>query len=319
MKMNRREAVLGMLAAGAAVSGVAQTAPTPNSKPVHKEGGDLKVEINGATINYSMAGEHNEHPMIVLHGGRGFGTYPGVYHTYLPLAEKYRLIGFDMRGHGYSSLTPPYTFDQICDDIEQIRIKLGGGKKMVLLGGSFGGMIALSYAIKYPDSLSHLCLRGTTPSWRNEIGAYESFRKKAAEKAPMATEEMLRKIFTPTIIDDNEFRLIMYSLYPMYAPDDKPIDHNAILETARRGIYHAKVHNDLYADHSYDVIGKMGAIKVPTLVMCGEADWICTPDQSQMIAAEIKGSKLVIVPKSNHGVPDDIALKEVSTFLNETA
>jgi len=325
-KPTRREALIGMVAGGISASALAQTNTAHQATPKaqdhtmqHKEDGDLKSSINGATINYSIAGEKNDHPMIVLHGGRGFGTYPGVFRTYLPLTDKYRLIGFDMRGHGYSSLTPPYTFDQIVDDIEAIRIKLGGNRKMVLLGGSFGGMIALSYAIKYPDGLTHLCLRGTAPSWQNELGAFDNFRKRAAEKAPMATEEMLHKVFSPTIIDDEEFRLIMYSMYPMYVADDKPIDHNAILEQARRGIFHAKVHNDLFADHSYDVIDTMHKINVPTLVMCGENDWICTPDQSRLIASKIAKSKLVVVPKSNHGVPDDIALQEVTTFLNETA
>ena len=220
-----------------------------------------------------------------------------------------------MRGHGFSSLTGPYTFDQLVDDLEEIRKTLGRNRKMVLLGGSFGGMIALSYAVRYPAGLSHLCLRGTAPNWKYEMDAFRSFRERAARKAPMATEEMLRKVFTPTIIDDNEFRLIMYSLAPIYVADDQRVNHNAILEQARVGIYHAQVHNDLQANHDYDVIDRLHTISVPTLVMCGEEDWICPPDQSRLIASKIPRSKLVIVPKSNHNVPDD--LREVSTFLSE--
>lgn len=70
-QVNRREIVLGMLA----VSAVA-------AKPA--EAGTLKTQINGATINYSIAGQQNGHPMVVLHGGRGYGTHPSVFKTYLP-------------------------------------------------------------------------------------------------------------------------------------------------------------------------------------------------------------------------------------------
>jgi proline iminopeptidase len=290
----------------------AALAPSTSNQKEHS----MQTTINGATINYEMVGAENQHPMIVLHGGRGFGTYPGVFKAYKPLANHYRLIGYDMRGHGYSSLTPPYTFDQLVDDLEEIRKTLGGNQKMVLLGGSFGGMIALSYAVKYPDGLSHLVLRGTAPSWHHEREAMDNFRERAARKAPMATEGMLEKIFS-TIADDNEFRLIMYSLYPMYVEDGQPINHDAILETARRGIYHANVHNDLFANHDYDVVDRLPSIKVPTMVMCGDSDWICPPSQSRLIASKIPGSKLVVVPNSNHGVPDDIALRDVSTFLAE--
>jgi proline iminopeptidase len=240
-----------------------------------------------------------------------------VFRTYLPLSTTFRLIGYDMRGHGYSSLTPPFTFDQLVDDLEAIRISVGGNRRMVLLGGSFGGMIALTYALRYPQGLSHLCLRGTAPSWKHEMGALQTFRERAARKAPMATEQMLEKVFTPTMVDDNEFRLIMYSLYPMYIPDGQPVDFNLILERARSGVYHARVHNDLFADHSYDVVDRLHTITVPTLVMCGEHDWICPPDQSRLIASEIAGAKLVVVPNTDHAVPDDIALAEVTKFLAE--
>ncbi|WP_420236962.1 alpha/beta fold hydrolase [Telmatobacter bradus] len=275
----------------------------------------MQITINNATINYEIAGTENEHPMIVLHGGRGFGTYPGVFRTFKPLADRYRVIGYDMRGHGHSSLTPPYSFNQLTDDLEQLRLKLGDGRPMILEGGSFGGMIALSYAVRYPHGLSHLILRGTAPSWHHELEAMENFRARAALKAPMATEKMLEKIFTPAIIDDNEFRLIMFALYPMYVEDGQPIDRDRILETARSGIYHARVHNDLFANHDYDVTDRLSEIKVPTLVLCGDSDWICPPSQSKLIAERIPHARLYMVPNCNHGVPDDVAVRETKAFL----
>ena len=276
---------------------------------------NARIKINGADLAYSLAGAANDHAFVVLHGGRGYGTHPAVFDTYQPLSDRYRVIGFDMRGHGASEAVGPFTFAQLVDDLEQVRLTLGGGRRMVLLGGSFGGMIALSYVLRYPDGLSHLVLRGTAPSWRHELEAMGNFQERAARRAPMATKGMLEKVFTPTMASDEEFRLIMFALAPMYVEDGETVDLDRILQNSAHVRYNARVHNDLFADHSYDVVERLGAIRVPTMVMCGDADWICPPAQSRLIAAHVPNAKLVIVPNSNHGVPADVALREVTRFL----
>lgn len=274
------------------------------------------VTINGARLAMSMIGPADGIPLIVLHGGRGFGTHDGVFATYTPLAGRYRVIGFDMRGHGRSEDVAPFTFAQMVADIETIRQTLCGGRRIVLLGGSFGGMIALTYAVAHPDALLALILRGTAPSWHHEAGALASFRARAA-RAPMATEGMLEKLFTPTIESDEEFRLIMFALAPMYAEDPKTLDYDKILLHTTKTRYNARVHNDLFADHSYDVVGRLSSIHCPTLVFCGAEDWICPPDQSRLIADRIPGATLEIIVDSNHGVPGTVALQHVSRFLND--
>ncbi len=328
--MKRRHVLqgLGALAAGAGLSRApvasaattasAASAGVPSPAAGAADDGRRRIRINGADLHYSIAGEDNAHPLIVLHGGRGQGQHGSVFAAHLPLADRYRVIGFDMRGHGHSSLTPPYTFDQIVDDIEQLRLTLGGGGKMVLSGGSFGGFIALSYAVKYPQGLSHLVLRGTAPSYRHEEEAIANFHARAEAKAPAATRAMLDKVFAPTIVDDEEFRLIMFALAPMYLPEGAKPDYDRILENSRKGIYRAKVHNDLYLPevwHAYDVVDRLKDIPVPTLVICGESDWICDPAQSRQIAAGIPGAKLVVVPGADHAVPPDVLLRETRTLL----
>lgn len=308
--MNRRE----LLAAGA----LGLAAATPPAEAQVRDIRDIRngrIGINGAELAYSLAGAGQAHPMIVLHGGRGYGTHGGVFDTYRPLSDRYRVIGYDMRGHGSSSVTGPFTFDQMVEDLEALRRTLGGERPMVLLGGSFGGMVALSYALKYPAGLSHLILRGTAPSWRHEEAALVNFETRAARKAPMATKAMLRKVFTPTIVSDEEFRLIMFAMAPMYVADGERPDLDRILANSQRTAYRAKVHNDLFADHSYDVVARLAEIRTPTLVMCGALDWICPPEQSRLIASRIAGAKLVVVPGSDHAIPASVALSEVAGFL----
>jgi pimeloyl-ACP methyl ester carboxylesterase len=79
------------------------------------------------------------------------------------------VLSFDYRGHGQSSHTKPYTFEQIVDDIEGVRRHFAGDQTPVIIcGGSFGGFLALHYAIKYTQWVRHLVLRGTAASYHRE-------------------------------------------------------------------------------------------------------------------------------------------------------
>jgi len=311
---------LGMAPAAGALmagSGVAATQSPPAAPAAD---GVRSVRINGADLAYSIAGEQNDHPMILLHGGRGQGTHGSIFASHKVMADRYKVIAFDMRGHGRSSFTPPFTFDQIVEDIEQLGQTLGGGRKMILSGGSFGGFIALSYAVKYPQHLSHLVLRGTAPSYRHEEEAMANFEARAAARAPAATKAMLHKVFTPTITDDEEFRMIMFALAPMYLPEAQQPNYDQILERCRTGVYRARVHNDLYEPevwHAYDVEDRLGTITCPTLVLCGSSDWICDPAQSRIMAAGIPNAHLVIVEGVDHSVPGEILVGETRKLLGE--
>lgn len=162
-----------------------------------------RITLNGADFNYSIAGPEHGRLIILLHGGRGFGMYVkssdsrhGInilvgdhrsdFRAYQPLAGEYRILGFDFRGHGHSSCTPPYTFKQLVHDIEAFRQHFAGEEKAVIAGGSFGGYLAqqvgshmsymiaeadllIKYAITYPEKVSHLVLRGTAPSHHRKL------------------------------------------------------------------------------------------------------------------------------------------------------
>jgi pimeloyl-ACP methyl ester carboxylesterase len=146
------------------------------------------ADINGAKLAYKILGDPSLPLFITLHGGRGFGEpsppcfpldaltgLPGSHGSdftaYRPLADSYRFLSFDFRGHGQSSCTRPYTFAQLVDDIHGFREHFVGGDRAVICGGSFGGYLAQQYAITYPDYVSHLVLRGTAPSHEREWGS----------------------------------------------------------------------------------------------------------------------------------------------------
>jgi proline iminopeptidase len=254
------------------------------------------IDVNGARLVYDEAGTDIDGTIIVLHGGRGIGDHTGELAAYRALGDRYRVIGYDQRGHGRSSLTPPFSFAQLSDDLEALRLALVG-KPIVLIGGSFGGMIALTHAIRHPAGLSHLVLRGTAASDAHQEGAIRNVTARLG-RASSGSVAMVHKIFSDQVIDDIELRLIWLALQPLYF---EAFDPDAALERTRTLAMHAQTHNALFRE-AYDVRAGLPQIACPTLVMCGAEDWICPPDQSEEIAAAIPGAELFIVPGANHAV-----------------
>jgi proline iminopeptidase len=276
------------------------------------------IELNGATFVYDEAGPEDAQPIIALHGGRGIGDRLGEFKAWSALSDTYRLIAYDQRGCGETSLTPPYTFEQLADDVEAFRQTLCGGRRIILQGGSFGGMIALTYAVRHPQGLSRLILRGTAPSHHNEDDAFETFRARL-HKAPSASEAMLRKLFSDTVIDDTELRLIWLALQPLYY---EKFDPDAALERTRTMHLHAETHNALFKERSYDLRDKLAGIDVPTLVIVGAEDWICPPNHSRLIAERIPRAELIEVPGANHAVHIEASSTVIAAardFLARTA
>ncbi len=272
------------------------------------------ITLNGADFVYDIAGEQNEDTIIVLHGGRGIGDHRSDFSVFKPLSDQFRLIAYDQRGCGASSLTPPYTFDQFADDLEAFRQHFLGDRKLILAGGSFGGMIALTYAVKYGDKLSHLILRGTAASHHHEAEAIENFNARL-HKATSASIGMVHKLFSDQVVDDTELRLIWLALQPLYF---EKFDPDAAMEKTRTLQLHAETHNALFKDKSYDLLDKLSSISVPTFVICGGEDWICPPSQSRIIADAVPGAEYLEVPGANHPVhaeKPEIVLPAIRDFI----
>src|SRR5210317_2512497 len=117
-----------------------------------------RIQIRDVSLFVKVVGQG--YPLLLMHGG------PGMDHTsllpLLPAADRFTLIYFDQRCNGRSDGIPvsSMTWDNLTADAEAIRQRLGF-EKWAVLGHSFGGMVALEYALRYPDSLSHLLLMDT--------------------------------------------------------------------------------------------------------------------------------------------------------------
>ena len=111
-------------------------------------------------IYYEECGNPNGKPCVILHGGPGGAINPTMRRFFDP--AKWRMALFDQRGCGRSrpnaSLEDNTTWSLI-EDIERLREHLGV-EKWCVFGGSWGSTLALAYAIKHPERVESLVLRG---------------------------------------------------------------------------------------------------------------------------------------------------------------
>src|SRR5882757_10841296 len=127
----------------------------------------MRAKVRGTEIYFDVEGMGlvpdgdvmRERPTaFLIHGGPG-SDHTGFKPAFTPLSSRLQLVYFDHRGHGRSAKSDPdtYTLDENVDDMEALRQHLGLGP-IVSIGTSYGGMVAMAHAIRYPDSVSHLVL-----------------------------------------------------------------------------------------------------------------------------------------------------------------
>lgn len=126
---------------------------------IHPEG--KYVTVNGEKLWYESEGTGD--PIILIAGGPGNSHL--YFHSYFSaLKNHYRVIYFDAFGRGKSGRAPQpskqYSFLRDVEDVEAFRKALGVDK-IILLGHSYGGMVAQAYALKYPSSVKKLILSNT--------------------------------------------------------------------------------------------------------------------------------------------------------------
>lgn len=144
------------------------------NKPGHEHGEPFASgHLSVGTIHrvyYEHYGKKDGKPVIVLHGGPGGGTNPGMATFFNP--DVYHVILFDQRGAGKSTPVAELrenTTQHLIEDIETLRRLAGIDKWHMVFGGSWGSTLALAYAQAHPGVVGSLVLRGIL------LGAKEEF------------------------------------------------------------------------------------------------------------------------------------------------
>ena len=238
------------------------------------------------------------YPLVVMHGG------PSADHfTMLPfrqLADRFTVILYDHRCNGRSVGAPvsSMTCENLTADAEALRQKLGFGRWAVA-GHSFGGHVALEYALRYPASLSHLVLINTSGDarWEQQNAAGLLARRGySAKKA-----ELVRRWFNGELTPHEYFPMFLRigAVYHIHLG-------RWLVRDMIGGAWRSKVRPEalIFAGrdllNGWTVMDRLGEIRVPTLVMAGRDDGVFPPECQRELAAGIPDARLHLIDHAGH-------------------
>ena len=216
------------------------------------------------------------------------------------LSDRFMLVFYDHRCNGRSVGAPvtSMTWENLTADADVLRERLGFDKWAVL-GHSFGGKVALEYALRYPDRLSHLVLldAGGDSFWDQE-NAPELLAKRGFGRKKV---ELARRWFNGWIAPW-EFYPTLMRLGTAYDPHTSFLSGMRMMFSERRskGRPRAEIFGFSHLTKGWTVMDRLAEIRVPTLVMAGRDDFVFPPEHQGQLAAGIPGARLEIIERAGH-------------------
>ena len=247
------------------------------------------LSANGTDLFYFSIGDGI--PCLVMHGGLGLDHT--LLHPWLdPLADRMQLTYYDHRGHGRSGRpdSAAITFDALCADADSLRTHLGH-KRVALIGHSYGGLIAIDYALRYPEQVSHLILVDCTS--RLDFGEYAA----SARRRGASAEQMIAFSRAASCTDE-EMGDIFEALFPLYFHAYRGDEYQRLASNMRYSASAFRRGVELAAE--VDLTPRLGEISVPTLIIVGDDDFVTPVANSETLHRGISGSELHVIPRCGH-------------------
>ena len=237
------------------------------------------IQANGVELYYEEAGPSQAPAVVFAHS---VGCSIDIWDAqFAALADRYRCIRYDARGHGGSaSVDQPTTMADLAADLAGLLDALGIDSAHIA-GLSIGGMTAQTFALAHPARVRGLILVATTAEfptpefWQN--------RADTVRRDGMASvvEQLLPRWFTPAYMV-REPAVIDGYRQRFNATD--PIGYGRCCE----------------AIGSFDLRSEVGAIKAPTLIIVGDQDPATPPAMAEYLREQIAGSELIVISGASH-------------------
>lgn len=270
----------------------------------------MKAALRGTEIYYDISGmqltpvgnNFVERPVLfMLHGGPGGDHLRFKQHS-LELHDIAQLVFIDHRGCGRSKKTKAshYTLENNIEDIEALRKHLGL-TRICVLGTSYGGIVAQGYATRYPQHVEKLILVVTAPSYR----FLDQAKKILNERGTRQQIAIGEHLWNGTFKNYNHVAQFFKIMEPLYSNKAKRNHKHSFTKT--KTIWSHEALNQGFGGflRKFDFIPKLKKIRCPTLILAGQDDWICPPDQSITIAKHIPQAALKIFKNASHAVSVD--------------
>lgn len=264
-------------------------------------------------------------PIVVLHGGPDFD------HQYLlpeldRLADKFRVITYAQRGRGASSAgtrAEDVALASEITDLDALRAQFGL-ESVALLGHSWGGVLAMEYAIRHPQRVSRLILMNSGPASRAD---YERLRQARARTAAVELKRMAEIAASPRYQSGELAADADYYRFHFGATARNPDQLERLLKRLRMNFtpetillarqIEDRLMSQTWSRPDYDLLPALRALRVPALVIHGEHDLI--PEEcARHIADAIPGARFVLLPGCGHfslmEAPEAV-IEAISEFL----
>ncbi|MDP3936678.1 MAG: alpha/beta hydrolase [Deltaproteobacteria bacterium] len=252
------------------------------------------THVNGIDIAYDIDGTGD--PLLMIMGITG-----SKYH-WLGFEKKFRLdymtVRFDNRGVGETSAPPPpYPMKQMAGDVAGLLDALAIERAHVF-GVSMGGMIAQEFAIGWPNRVRSLVLGCTHFGGLKQIHPPLEVQERAFIVAGKGADRAMRDILS-------------VNLTPRFMEKRPDVVEHLMKYGLEHRMKREGFAGQLYAVSDHDTADRLGAIKVPVMVIAGDEDELIPPLNSVEIAGLIPQAQLTMLPGIGHmfwiEAPDDAA------------
>lgn len=276
------------------MGGSASGEPLETSIPV--DGGELHVRAVGGGA-----------PILAIHGGPAFD-----HHYFLPdldrLADLGRLVYYDERGRGQSSPDEPedISLESEVADLDAVRA-WAGAEQAALLGHSWGTLLALEYAIRHPDRVSHLILLNPAPA--SHAGALRLGTHFSAIRSPDVRARLAKLRADPAFragdiaTEADYLRLHFASTVTDAAVLDDLVArirrHSQAQDVARARAIGDRLEALSWDREDYDLLPQLRGLDIPALVVSSDRDFIPV-DIAREIAAALANSRFEVIPDCGH-------------------
>jgi len=276
------------------------------------------LKVGGIRIYYRSEGEPARGTILGLHGGPG-GSYDYLTPLFDLAKEGYRVVLYDQSGGGKSQrLKDPalYSVERYVEEAEGVRrsLKLG---KVHIYGHSWGGMLALAYALKYQGNLRSLILSGTASS-------IPLLERELQSLLPADVRRVVAKYESEGDFQHPEYLAAVEKFYHLHMCllDPWPESLKYLFENISLPVLNTMMGPNAAVTTGnmryWDVTDRLRSLRLPCLILCGDRDFL-TPRVHEVMHEKIRGSKLVVMKGASHmsmWESRGVHVRHLADFLN---
>ena len=262
------------------------------------------ADINGYRMHYEVFGDDNAPALALIHGGLGGGdgSKDTINRQADALSEGYRCVFYDRRACGESDTTGDrYDMANCARDLRALLGHLGIGKAHIL-GSSAGGPIAMRFALDYPELTDTLMLINTMSY---SEAAQQEIRRQELRRLKERIAEVGRSAAVEQALSDR---------FPQMGAEDPERFARIVSENLAR-IDGIAATQQAYLDIGDSLESRLSELKMPTLVVHGDADSRIPVECGRSLASGIAASELHEIPGAEHGLMTNEAAGETQRIV----